>query len=185
MKSLIRRVGPFRMKLRRDRFKTLVRSIISQQISTAAARGILGRLNELVAAEGLTPQTILRLDVDALRGVGVSRQKANYLLDLAEKTKNGQVRLNLLGRRGDEEAIEELVQIKGVGRWTAQMLLIFSLGRLDVLPCDDLGIRSAMRSLYDLEQLPSPTACSEVAEPWRPYASVACWYCWRSLDLEL
>jgi len=183
IKELIRRVGPFRMKLRRDRFQALVRAIVSQQISTAAAREVLRRLNELVAKEGLTSEVICRLDTESLRSVGLSRQKASYLRDLAEKTREGQLRLNRLGRLSDEQAIEEMTTVKGVGRWTAQMLLMFSLGRLDVLPHDDFGIRSAIRNLYELDELPDASTSQRIAEPWRPYATVACWYLWRSHEL--
>ena len=180
VKALIRQVGPFQMKLRRDRFQSLVRAIVSQQISTAAAREVLRRLKELVADEGLTPDVLRKLDVESLRSVGLSRQKASYLRDLAEKSHDGQIRLNRLGRLTDEEAIEELTTVKGVGRWTAQMLLMFSLGRIDVFPHDDFGIRSAIRKLYDLKDLPDAATSHSIAEPWRPYASVACWYLWRS-----
>ena len=171
------------MKLRRDRFQSLVRAIISQQISTAAARGVLRRLQELVAEEGLTPEVLCRLDTESLRGAGLSRQKASYLRDLAEKTQDGRIRLNRLGRLTDEQAIEELTRVKGVGRWTAQMLLMFSLGRIDVFPHDDFGIRSAIRNLYDLAEFPDASTSHAIAEPWRPYASVACWYLWRSHEL--
>jgi DNA-3-methyladenine glycosylase II len=105
-------------------------------------------------------------------------------LDLAEKTLDGTVRLERIGRLPDEAVIEMLTQVKGIGQWTAEMFLIFSLGRLDVLPVDDLGVRSALRNLYSLPELPNKAKCMEIAAPWRPYASIASWYCWRSLDIK-
>ncbi len=113
----------------------------------------------------------------------MSRQKAAYLLDLARRTRSGELRFDRLSRMSDERVIEELTQVKGVGRWTAEMLLIFSLGRLDILPCDDLGVRKAIQQLYDLADLPDRNQCEAIGQPWRPYASVASWYCWRSLEL--
>ena len=113
---------------------------------------------------------------------GVSVQKAGYLRDLASRAASGTLPLDRLGRLGDEEIIERLTAVKGVGRWTAQMFLIFSLGRPDVLPHDDLGIRNAIRRLYGFAGPPTRGEMDQVAEPWRPYASVACWYLWRSLE---
>ena len=184
MRKLIRAVGPFTLRPTRNRFGILVRSIISQQISTAAARNIRGRLDALLEPDGIKPENLARLVLSDLRAVGLSRQKASYLLDLAEKTLDGTVRLNRIGRLEDEAVIEMLTQVKGIGRWTAEMFLIFSLGRLDVLPVDDLGVRSAIRNLYDLPELPDKKTCMEFASPWRPYASIGSWYCWQSLDLK-
>ena len=184
MRKLIRAVGPFTMRPRRNRFGTLVCSIISQQISGAAARNIRGRLDARLEPGGIKPENLARLGESDLRAVGLSRQKASYVLDLAEKTLDGTVRLDRIGRLSDEAVIGMLPQVKGIGRWTAEMFLIFSLGRLDVLPVDDLGVRSAIRNLYGLAELPDKVTCMELAAPWRPYASIGSWYCWRSLDLK-
>jgi len=184
MREVIRRVGPCHIRLERDRFRMLVRSILSQQISTSAARAIRLRFEALMHPEQPTPQNVARLTVDELRGVGVSSQKATYLLDLAGRASQGTIRLRDIGRLSDEKAIAELTEVKGIGRWTAQMFLMFSLGRLDVFPHDDLGVRSAIRNLYGLDELPDKSRSHEIAAPWRPYASVASWYCWRSMDLE-
>lgn len=135
----IQRVGPFKLKPSRDRFGMLVRSIISQQISTSAARSILARVTTLMADTGIRADALLGTSPDRLRQAGVSPQKIGYLLDLADKVASGTVRLDRIGRLSDEGVIEELVQVKGIGRWTAQMFLIFSLGRPDVFPHDDLG----------------------------------------------
>ena len=184
MKQVIKQVGPFKLTLQPGRFQVLVRSIVSQQISTSAARSIRQRLEDLVAPGKITPETIKQLSNEQLRSVGLSNQKANYISDLGQRTQSGELRLNQIGRLSDERVIEQLTQVKGIGRWTAQMFLMFCLGRPDVLPDDDLGIRSAIRNLYELDELPDKETCHEIAEPWRPYATVACWYCWRSLELQ-
>lgn len=181
--EVIRGVGAFRLTLERQRFRMLVRSIISQQISTKAARAIRLRLDELVGSGPFTPERILQHTPDELRTVGLSSQKVAYLLDLAEKVNDGRVSLRTIGRKSDEDIIRELTQVRGIGRWTAQMFLIFSLGRLDVFPHDDLGVRAAIKRLYALSDLPTKDISLQIAEPWRPYTSVASWYCWRSGDL--
>jgi DNA-3-methyladenine glycosylase II len=181
---VIKRVGPFTLKPQRDRFKLLVRSILSQQVSMAAARSIWQRLEAVVEPDGIRPEVIARFTTAKLRESGISRQKAAYLLDLAEKCRVGTVRLSRLGRMNDEEVIEELIQVKGIGRWSAQMFLIFALGRPDVFPYDDFGLRSALHRLYDLKELPKRDACLPIGERWRPYSSIATWYCWRYLDLD-
>jgi DNA-3-methyladenine glycosylase II len=182
MRELIEAVGPFTLRPQRNRFAILVQSIISQQISGAAARTIRGRLNTLLEPGGLKPDTLASLAESDLRSVGLSRQKTSYLLDLAQKTLDGDVQLDKIGRLSDEGVIEMLTQVKGIGRWTAEMFLIFSLGRLDVLPVDDLGVRTAIKNLYGLKELPDKQTCTELALPWRPYATIGSWYCWRSLD---
>lgn len=181
--GIIDRVGPFTLKPTRDRFAMLVRSILSQQISTKAARTIRERVEQLVAPGKMTAEALAKLSIDQLRSAGVSAQKAGYLHDLAAKVADGTVRLPRVGRMSDDEVIAELVQVKGVGHWTAQMFLIFSLARPNVFPHADLGIRSALRTLYELDELPDRTTGEAIAECWQPYATVASWYCWRSLEL--
>lgn len=182
IRAQIDHVGPFTLRLERNRFRMLVRSIVSQQISTSAARSIRRRVESLVAPAKLTAGRLAALEIDQLRSAGLSNQKATYILDLACKVREGEVRLRSVGRMSDEEVIGELTKIKGIGVWTAQMFLIFSLGRLDVLPHDDFGIRTAIRDFYDLDDLPDKKTSEEIAKSWRPYASVASWYCWQSLD---
>jgi DNA-3-methyladenine glycosylase II len=185
MRRLIDTAGPFSLRPERTRrFSVLARAIISQQVSTTAARTIRARLEALLAPGKLDAEGIARLGESQLRSVGLSRQKASYLLDLAQKTLDGTVRLSHIGRLSDEAVIEMLTQVKGIGRWTAEMFLIFSLGRLDVMPVDDLGVRAALRDLYGLDALPDKKTCLEIAAPWRPYATIGAWYCWRSLDLK-
>lgn len=172
------------MRLRRNRFQSLVFSILGQQISGKAAASIRARLIEHLKPEQISPQTIARLTPGILRTLGVSPQKSGYLLDLAERVLSRELRLDQISRMPDDEVIEALVQVKGIGIWTAQMFLIFSLGRPDVFPHDDLGVRSAIRNLYGLDDLPTREISHKIATPWRPYASVASWYCWRSLEFK-
>jgi DNA-3-methyladenine glycosylase II len=184
MRELMKQAGPFTLKPRRNRFHTLVGSIISQQISGKAADSIHARLKQCLAPDKISAESLLRLNAQELRKAGVSPQKATYLLDLAARVANGSLKLERLNRLTDEEVIEALIQVKGIGVWTAQMFLIFSLGRLDVFPHDDLGVRVALRNLYELDDLPDKHVSHRIATPWRPYASVATWYCWRSLDIK-
>lgn len=183
MRRLIGAVGPFQIRLDRDRFRSLVRSIISQQISGSAARAIHERLRLLVQPEKISAESLIRLSPAQFRSAGISPQKTGYLLDLANKVLGGRVKLKKLARVPDDEIIRELVQVKGIGVWTAQMFLIFSVGRMDVFPHDDLGIRVALRHLYRLRDMPDKAVSHRIAEPWRPFATMASWYCWRSLEL--
>jgi 3-methyladenine DNA glycosylase/8-oxoguanine DNA glycosylase len=181
--AIIRDVGPCR--LRTDEtggaFAALVESIVYQQITGKAAASIYGRVRKLIKRRHPRPQDILAATEEALRGAGLSRQKVAYLRDLAEKVRDG-LKLHVLGRLEDEAVIETLIEVKGIGRWTVEMFLIFRLGRLDVLPVHDYGIRKAMQRAYRLRKLPNPDRMRRLAEPWRPYRSVACWYLWRSLE---
>jgi DNA-3-methyladenine glycosylase II len=182
--GVIRSVGPCRIQRRRQRFQLLVSSIIAQQISGKAAQSIRRRLQATLRPERVTPAAVAALSTQQLRAAGLSPQKTSYLHDLAAKVRDGTVRLDRVHRMSDEEVIAELIQVKGIGVWTAQMFLMFSLGRPDVFPHDDLGIRAALRKLYGLADLPRREESLAIAEPWRPYATIACWYCWRSLDLR-
>lgn len=184
MRQMIERVGPCTLRQKRDRFRMLAESIISQQISTSAARSIKARLDELLRPTGLTPEYLSGFTPDELRVAGVSPQKAKYLLDLADKVNSGTVQLGRIGRYSDEKVTEQLICVKGIGKWTAKMFLMFALGRPDVFPHDDLGIRQAIRMGYGLDDLPNEQTSHEIAAPWRPYATVASWYCWQWLDQQ-
>lgn len=179
--ALINRVGPCLIRRRPDRFGTLVRAVIGQQISSKAAASIDARLKAL-SGETHTPGHLLELGEDKLRSVGLSGVKARYVLNLAEAVQSGQTPLHRFHRWDDELIIASLTSIKGIGVWTAEMFLIFSLGRPDVFPVGDLGVKAAIRNRYGLLELPKPAACRELAEPWRPFRSVASWYLWRSLE---
>ena len=183
MKRIIKQVGPFTGKTMRDRFLSLVRSIVSQQISVAAARTILGRLEELVLPESISPESLSGHTIESLREAGISKQKASYILDLTDKVSSGAVNLKSISRRSDEEVIAELIQVKGIGVWTAQMFLMFALGRMDVLPTDDLGLQNAVKSAYTFRGDLTKQKFEKIATEWRPYATVACWYLWQSLEL--
>jgi DNA-3-methyladenine glycosylase II len=183
LREVIRQVGPYTLRPQRDRFGMLVRSIVSQQISVMAARSIRRRLEALVLPARPTAANLAALSPEQLRSAGLSPQKTGYLVDLCRHVLEARLDLRRIGRKPDEEVIADLVQVKGIGRWTAQMFLIFSLGRLDVLPHDDLGVRAAIRRLYGLAELPDRATSERIAGPWRPYASVGAWYCWRSIDL--
>jgi DNA-3-methyladenine glycosylase II len=182
LREVIRRAGPFTLKLKNDRFHALVISILSQQISGKAALSIRKKLEGHVGPRGMTPQVISALGAEDLRAVGLSKQKASYILDLAGRVHTGTLPLKSLARLPDTAVIDALIQVKGIGVWTAHMFLIFSLGRLDVMPHGDYGVRSAIQKLYGLKELPDRATCHRIAEPWRPYASIAAWYCWRSLE---
>lgn len=183
MARIIEAVGPFTLQREAQGFTTLVDAIVSQQISVKAAAAIMGRL--AAAVEEMTPEALLALSVETLRSLGLSNQKARYVHDLAAHVADGRVDMAHLESLDDEAIIAQLVQVKGIGRWTAEMYLIFALGRPDVLPVDDLGLRQGVQRAYglgnDLKGKPLINAMRAVAEPWRPFRSVATWYIWRSL----
>jgi DNA-3-methyladenine glycosylase II len=180
LRRLMAHVGPCTLRHEPDGFAALVRSIVSQQISTRAAASIHARLLQALGRRGLRPGALLALSDEELRGAGLSASKVRSLRDLAEKVHTRAVPLRRLPDMTDEEVIERLLPVRGIGRWTAQMFLIFSLGRPDVLPVDDLGLRAGVRQVYGLPALPERAALEGLAEPWRPYRSVATWYFWRS-----
>ena len=168
-----------------DHYGALVRAITGQQLSVLAARAIYTRLISRYGDRPPTPQEILAEDPEELRlAAGLSRAKAAYLRSLAEHVISGELELERLDELPDEQVIEELVAVKGVGLWTAQMFLMFQLERPDVLPTGDLGIRNAIQRAYALAEPPSVAQMEEIAEPWRPYRTLACRYLWRSLHNE-
>jgi DNA-3-methyladenine glycosylase II len=170
---------------REDHYGALVRSITGQQLSVLAARAIYGRLTARFDGRAPTPQEILADDPEELRAAaGLSRAKVSYLRSLAEHVLSGELELARLDDLPDEEVIAELVAVKGLGLWTAQMFLMFHLERPDVLPVGDLGIRRAIERAYGLDGLPDAPTMEEIAEPWRPHRTLACRYLWRSLDNE-
>jgi DNA-3-methyladenine glycosylase II len=183
---LIRRHGPCGLAdaVRADHFEALVRAILFQQLSTRAASTIYGRFLELLPQRLPTPVAVAGLSDAELRRVGVSRQKAVYLRDLCEKVASNGVRLDGIDALDDEAVIAALTKVKGIGRWTAEMFLMFRLHRPDVLPVGDLGILTAVQRVYRLRTRPTAERLRALADRWRPYRSVACWYLWRSLDNE-
>jgi DNA-3-methyladenine glycosylase II len=168
---------------RGDHYAALVRSIVGQQLSTKAARAIHARLLDEFGGRPPTPPQILAADPDEMRAAaGLSRAKVTFLRSLAEHVDSGELELDRVAELPDEEVIAELIAVKGVGVWTAHMFLMFQLARPDVLPVGDLGIRRAVERWYALEDLPSAAELEVLAEPWRPYRTVACRYLWWSLD---
>jgi len=165
-----------------DAYGALLRSIVGQQLSSKAARTIYERLTDLFAGRAPTPRELLEVDPERLREAGLSRAKVAYLRDLAEHVEDGELDLEHLAELESDEIAERLTAIKGLGPWTVDMFLIFHLGRPDILPVGDLGIRRAVQLAYDLEELPKPAELERIAEPWRPARSLACLYLWRSLD---
>lgn len=182
MARVLRQVGPMPLPVHRggSAFAYLSRAILAQQISVAAARSIAKRITDRFGWPW-APEQFLRAGDAELRALGLSRQKAGYLRDLAAHTKDG-LPLGRLSRLSDERVIDSLTVVRGIGRWTAEMYLMFRLGRPDVLPVDDLGIRSAMRRAYGMRGLPKKERMRRIAAAWQPYRSVACFYLWRSLD---
>jgi DNA-3-methyladenine glycosylase II len=181
LQGLIAAVGPCTLWHDPDGFLILVRSIISQQISSKAAAAIYARLEQAAPRRKVTPAAIRALSEEALRSAGLSAAKARSLQDLAEKILSGAVPLRELPGKSDEEVIACLLPVRGIGRWTAEMFLIFCLGRLDVLPVADWGLRVGVQRQYGLDEPPGKAHLVELAEPWRPYRSIATWYFWRSL----
>jgi 3-methyladenine DNA glycosylase/8-oxoguanine DNA glycosylase len=184
MAGVIARVGPCRFAPRAEgtHFDALVRAIVYQQLSGKAAATIHGRLNGLYGGRAPRPAEVLDTPDEDLRGVGLSRQKLGYLKDLAEHVDTGALPLDAVEELDDDAVMEALVAVKGVGRWTAQMFLMFRLGRPDVFPELDLGIQKAVQRMQGLDALPPPKRTAEAGEAWRPYRTLAAWYLWRSLE---
>ncbi len=181
MRRIIARVGPCLLKRYPRYFVTLCDSIVSQQLSSRVAEVIFKRFEALYSHGRPTPQRVASTPVPRLRTAGLSGQKARYLKELAKGFTSGKIRPHRFARQSNEEIIETLTAIHGIGRWTAEMFLMFSLNRLDVLPVDDLGIKKAIRQAYGLRVLPKPATIRRIGRPWHPYATIASWYLWRSL----
>ncbi len=185
-RAVVERIGPAdlrRGRARRTHFAELVRAICYQQLAGAAASTIHGRLE--VALGETTPEAVLATPVAALRAAGLSANKAASIRDLAEKVLAGDVELDRVARLSDDEIVEELTLVRGIGRWTAEMFLMFQLGRLDVWPVDDLGVRKGYGVIFRLTSAPTARELQPLGEPLRPYRSVAAWYCWRAADTRI
>ncbi len=183
LRAIIERVGPCRMEFGEPEFCTVAEAIVYQQLNGKAAATIFQRFADL-AGDPLTPEGILKLSDEQLRSVGLSKQKSSYLKDLAKKTADGLLNFARLPDMTDDEVIEHLTQVKGVGVWTAHMFLMFSLQRPNVLPTGDYGVQVAIKKHYKKRKLPKPKDMEKIAQAWEPYRSVACWYMWRSLDIK-
>jgi len=183
LRAIIERIGPCRMEFGPPEFHSLAEAIVYQQLNGKAAVTIFKRFAAL-AGEPLTPGGVLKLSDAQLRSVGLSKQKSAYLKDLAEKTAAGALDFSRLPELPDEEVIQHLTQVKGIGTWTAQMFLMFTLKRENVLPTGDYGVQAAIKKHYRKRKLPKPHVMEKIARPWAPYRSVACWYLWKSLDVK-
>lgn len=185
---VIEAIGPLTLEPRDGSFRSLARAIFFQQLAGPAARAILNRVLISLGTDEqrfFAPEQFLAATDEQLRGAGLSRQKLVYLRDLAEKFASGELSEDEFHALDDEEVIRRVSSVKGIGRWTGEMFLIFSLGRADVLPVDDLGVRRGMQIAYGLADLPKPDEMRRIAEPWRPYRSAGTWYMWRSLGVAL
>ena len=189
MGDIVRQIGPLGFEQRRrgrpdDAYGALVRTIVGQQISTKAARSIYGRLTALFDDRPPTPVELAAADDEALRACGLSRPKIRYLRDLAERVISGELDLAALHGLPNEEAARRIVAVKGLGRWSADMFLMFHLGREDVLPVGDLGIRRAVERAYGLPEIPDPGTLTDLARPWSPHRTLASFYLWEFLDAK-
>jgi DNA-3-methyladenine glycosylase II len=185
--ELIGRFGELSFEHRRrgrpqtDAYGTLLRSIVAQQVSSKAAAAIYGRVLGLFGGHSPTPAELLTIEPGALRAAGLSNRKVDYVRDLAQHVEDGELELDRLERLTDEEVIAEITAVRGLGLWSAQVFLMFHLDRADVLPTGDLGIRRAVQQAYGLDHLPEADELERIAEPWRPYRTIACIYLWESL----
>jgi DNA-3-methyladenine glycosylase II len=181
--AIIERVGGFRMEFGPPEFHSLAEAIVYQQLNGKAAVTIFKRFAALTG-EPVTAEGILQLTDAQLRSVGLSKQKSSYLKDLAARASRGELDFTRLPEMTDDDVIKHLTQVKGVGVWTAQMFLMFTLRRPNVLPTGDYGIQMAIKKHYKKRKMPRPEVMAKIAKPWEPYRSVACWYLWRSLDIK-
>jgi DNA-3-methyladenine glycosylase II len=181
--AIIEQVGPCRMQYGPPEFHSLAEAIVYQQLNGKAAVTIFKRFTDLTG-DPVTPQGILKLTDAQLRAVGLSKQKSSYLKDMAEKASRGDLDFSRLPEMTDDEVIQHLTQVKGVGVWTAHMFLMFTLRRPDILPTGDYGIQVAMKKHYKKRKLPKPEQMMKIARQWEPYRSIACWYLWKSLDVK-
>jgi DNA-3-methyladenine glycosylase II len=184
--GVIERVGAYRPgpPHRGSHFSALTRAIVFQQLSGKADSTILGRVHGLYGGRAPTPRQLLATPDASLRGAGISNQKLGYLRDLAARVDDGRLPVAKLGRLSDSDAIELLTGVKGIGKWSAQVYLMFRLQRPDVLPDGDLGIQKAIQRAYGLRKLPDPARVQRIGAPWAPYRTLASWYLWRSLDVD-
>jgi DNA-3-methyladenine glycosylase II len=187
MRQVMEEQGPIHPEVdrrgsRTDPYEALARAIVGQQLSTKAAASIWAKLLDQFGGTTPTPEQILRKRRTTLRKAGLSNAKVEFLRDLAAHVKDGRLDLKLLAKLPDEDIVAELIEVKGVGQWTAEMFLIFHLGRPDVVSVGDLGIRRAAQIAYGMEDLPGPEELEKLAEEWRPHRTLACLYLWRSLD---
>jgi len=181
LSKIINDVGKYEIKITRNHYESLVDAIISQQLSGSAAKAIGQRFRKLYSSRFPKPIEVIKTSDFKLRGTGLSRMKIKYIKELSKKIESKELKLKSFSKFSDEEVISQLTKIKGIGRWTVAMFLIFSLARLDVLPVGDLGLKKGIQLLYALPEIPQEIEVENIAEKWKPYRTVATWYIWKSL----
>ena len=179
---IIKVVGEYQITTTSNHYESLIEAIITQQLAGAAAKAISKRFRGLYGKRFPKPADVLKTSDSKLRKTGLSGMKVKYIKDLSKNIESKKLKLRSLSKLSDDEIVEQLIQVKGIGRWTAEMFLIFSLGRMDVLPVGDLGLKKGVQLLNSSTKLPTPDEIEELAEKWRPYRTVATWYLWKSLQ---
>ncbi len=181
LSKIINDIGKYKIKITKNHYESLVDAIISQQLSGGAAKAIGQRFRKLYSSRFPKPIQVMKTSDFKLRGTGLSRMKIKYIKELSKKIESKELKLKSFSKFSDEEVISQLTKIKGIGRWTVAMFLIFSLARLDVLPVGDLGLKKGIQLLYALPEIPQEIEVENIAEKWKPYRTVATWYIWKSL----
>ena len=180
--KIIMQVGDYNVKITKNRYQSLVEAIISQQLSGSAANSIIKKFRKLYKSKFPKPGDVIKTSDSKLRTTGLSKMKIVYIKELSKKIESKELNMRKISTQSDEQVIEVLTDVKGIGRWTAEMFLIFSLGRLDILPVGDLGLKKGIQSMYSLKELPEKEQIEQLAESWKPYRTVATWYLWKSLQ---
>jgi DNA-3-methyladenine glycosylase II len=180
--KIIKQVGDYNVKITKNRYQSLVEAIIAQQLSGSAAESILKKFKKLYKSKFPKPIEVIKTPDSKLRSAGLSKMKVSYIKDLSKKIETNQLNMREISTKSNESIVEQLTNVKGIGRWTAEMFLIFSLGRLDVLPVGDLGLKKGIQLMHSFSDLPNEKEIEQLAESWRPYRTVATWYLWKSLQ---
>jgi len=179
---IIKQVGEYNVKITKNRYQSLIEAIIAQQLSGSAAESILKKFKKLYKTKFPKPIEVIKTPDSKLRSAGLSKMKISYIKDLSKKIETNQLNMRSISTKNDEYVVKQLTNVKGIGRWTAEMFLIFSLGRLDVLPVGDLGLKKGIQLMFSLDELPNEKEIEQIAETWKPYRTVATWYLWKSLQ---
>lgn len=180
--KIIKKVGDYNVKITKNRYQSLVEAIIAQQLSGSATKSILKKFKKLFKSKFPKPVEVIKTPDSKIRSTGLSKMKIMYIKDLSKKIQSKKLNMKIISTKSDEYIVEHLTDVKGIGRWTAEMFLIFSLGRLDVLPVGDLGLKKGIQLMYSLKELPNEKEIERIAESWKPYRTVATWYLWKSLQ---
>ncbi len=180
--KIIKQVGDYNVKITKNRYQSLVEAIIAQQLSGSAAESITKKFKKLYKSKFPKPIEVIKTPDSKLRSAGLSKMKVSYIKDLSKKIETNQLNMREISIKSNESIVEQLTNVKGIGRWTAEMFLIFSLGRLDVLPVGDLGLKKGIQLMHSFNDLPNEKEIEQLAESWRPYRTVATWYLWKSLQ---